>query len=99
MVPKGTEAPKKGDFIHWSELSANAIASGSHAHEVRSHLKVTAKSAWQLVSWLTHASGAVRSDAELALNATHAILASFGMALLRIEAGVPGQRRWCGTSF
>lgn len=97
MVPKGEVAPKTGDFIHWSELIANAIASGSSAREIRGYLKIAGKATWQLVSWLTHASGAVRFDAELSLNATHTILASFGMALVRFEDGVPSQCPQCGS--
>lgn len=97
MVPKGETAPKVGDFIHWSELIANALASGSSAREMRSYLKTTAKAAWQLVAWLTHASSAVRFDAGLAVDATHSILASFGMAVLRFEQGIPSQCPQCSS--
>src|SRR5437867_1196870 len=34
MVPAGQKKPKAGDFIHWSELIANTIASGASASEI-----------------------------------------------------------------
>jgi hypothetical protein len=95
MVPKGAIPPKASDFIDWSALIANAIASGSSAREVRSYLKTSAKAAWQLVAWLTHASTAVRFDADLAVDATHTALASFGIALMRFEHGIPSQCPEC----
>jgi hypothetical protein len=48
MVPTGEDPPKSDDFIHWSELIANSIASGQSAEEVRAYLKTVAKSTWQL---------------------------------------------------
>ena len=85
MVPAGQKSPKRADFLHWSELIANTIAAGSSASEVRSYLKAFAKSTWQLVSWLTHASNAVRFDGHIALEATQATLGAFGRAVLRHE--------------
>ncbi len=38
---------------------------------------------------LTHASGATRQDAVFVLDATHAVLAAFGMAVIRHESGSP----------
>jgi hypothetical protein len=83
MVPKGHEVPKAGDFIHWSELIANSIASGSSSQEIRSYLKSIARSVWQLVSWLTHASNAVVYDGKVALHGTYEVLYSFGAAWIR----------------
>jgi hypothetical protein len=76
MVPRGTEEPKAAAFILWSELIADATASGPSASEVRGYLKAMARSTWQLVSWLTHAGNAARYDAEMALDATQNTLAS-----------------------
>jgi hypothetical protein len=97
MVPPNQERPKSGDFIHWSELIANAVAGGGSQKEARSHLKSNAKSTWQLVSWLTHASGANRFDAEIALEATHSVLAAFSMAIVRLERGIPARCPNCGS--
>ena len=55
MVAEGRSAPKRGDFIHWAELVADEIATGSSASEVRGYLKSVSRSTWQLVGWLTHA--------------------------------------------
>jgi hypothetical protein len=98
MVPEGTEKPKAADFKQWSELIADEIASGSSAGEVRGYLKALARSAWQLVSWLTHATNAVRFDAELALDATEGTLAAFSMAVIRHERGTPDRCPQC-TSY
>ena len=97
MVPDGEAPPKKGDFIHWTERIADAIARGASSARVRSHLKSTAKSTWELVSWLTHESGATRMDGTLAVAAVAHVLSSFGMALVRHERGEPDQCPTCGS--
>jgi hypothetical protein len=89
MVPAGEEAPQRSNFISWSELIANAIANGASAERVRGHLKATARSAWELAGWLTHANGATRQDAVFVLDATHTVLAGFGSAAIRHESGSP----------
>ena len=95
MVPTGQERPKRGDFLHWSELIANTVAAGSSAAGVRGYLKTLAKSTWQLVSWLTHASNAVRFDGHVALEATQATLRAFGRAVLRHERATPDRCPRC----
>jgi hypothetical protein len=95
MVPAGADPPKAADFVRWSELIANALASGSGSREVRGYMKAVAREAWQLVSWLTHASGAVHMDAEFALEATNAVLTSYAMAFLRFERGTPSRCPQC----
>ena len=97
MVPKESEQPKAAAFIQWAELVADAVAKGGSAAEVRSHLKVTARSAWQLVSWLTHASNAVRHDAEMALHVTQSTLIAFALAVLRHEGGAPDRCPVCAS--
>lgn len=97
MVPDGQEAPKASDFIHWSELIANSFAGGASAQEVRGYLKAMAKSTWQMVNWLTHASNAVRFDGHMAVEATHNVLAAFGSALIRYERGAPDRCPRCSS--
>jgi len=97
MVPPGCEAPKMGDFIRWSELIADALVRGSSAKELRGYLKAVAKSSWHLVSWLTHASSAVRLDGEIAVEATQSTLVAYGMALMRFEHGVPLRCPQCSS--
>jgi hypothetical protein len=95
MVPAGQNRPKNADFIHWSELIANAIAQGSSGDEIRSHLRTLTKSTWHLVSWLTHSSNAVRFDGHMAVEATQATLAAFGRAVLRHERETPDRCPRC----
>jgi hypothetical protein len=97
MVPTDQAEPKAGDFIHWSELIAETIASGSQASEIRGYLKAVARSTWQLVSWLTHAANAVRYDGTVAVDATYAVLNAFGAALLRHERPVTDRCARCGS--
>ncbi len=95
MAPAGQAPPKRGDFLHWSELIANTVAAGARAAEVRGHLKTLAKSTWQLVSWLTHASHAVRVEGHMALEATQATLGAFGRTVLRHERAIPDRCPRC----
>jgi predicted RNA-binding Zn-ribbon protein involved in translation (DUF1610 family) len=97
MIPHGEDAPKIGDFVHWSERIADAVAQGPSSARVRGHLKATAKSTWELVSWLTHESGATRMDGAIALSAVTQVLSSYGMALVRHERGEPDRCPTCGS--
>jgi hypothetical protein len=97
FVPPGQEAPKKGDFIHWSELIAHKVASGGSAEEVRGYLRSSAKATWQLVSWLTHAQNAAYADGGLAVDATENVLQAFGSALVRYERGAPARCPACAS--
>ena len=97
MVPSGQQAPKAGDFIHWSELIADAIAPGPNARELRSYLKAVARSAWSLVNAVTHAQNAVRFDASMAVEATQSTFCAFGAALVRHERGAPDRCPGCSS--
>jgi hypothetical protein len=97
MIPKGDDAPKIGDFVHWSERIADVVAQGPSSARVRGHLKATAKSTWELVGWLTHESGATRMDGAMALSAVTQVLGSYGMALVRRERGEPDHCPSCGS--
>lgn len=87
MLPHGEVAPESGNFIRWAELIAGAVAPGQSAEALRGYLKASAKTTWQLVSWLTHAANANRLDGQIALDATQNLLATFGAALVRYERG------------
>jgi hypothetical protein len=97
IVPAGQDAPQRSNFITWSELIANAVAAGGSAERVRGHLKATAKSAWELAAWLTHANGAARQDAAFVLDATQTVLAAFGSAVIRHESESPERCPNCGS--
>lgn len=89
--------PKAADFVGWSELLANTIASGDSAERRRGYLKAIAKSTWELVSWLTHSASATRSDAYFALEATEHALGTWSLAILRHEVGVPERCPKCSS--
>jgi hypothetical protein len=95
IVPTGQTSPKTSDFIHRTELIAETIASGDSAARIRGYLKDMAKATWQLVSWLTHSTNAVRFDGYIAVEATQATLAAFGRAVLRYERGTPDRCPQC----
>jgi len=97
MVPVGQSPPKASDFVHWTELIADAIAPGDRADKVRGYLKSVAKSNWQLVTWLTHASNAVRSDGTLAVDAVQHLLGIFTIALIRHKRGIPDRCPNCSS--
>jgi hypothetical protein len=97
LVPKGTEKPKRADFIHWSELIAEWAAPGPQSKDIRAYLKQLAGSTWPLVNWLTHTSNAVRYDAELIVSATNQLLQSFAAALIRRESERPDRCPKCSS--
>ena len=95
MVPAGTDAPKAADFVGWSDLIVSHVVEGSGGDELRRYLRAIAKSAWQYVSWLTHATNAVRFDARIAVQSTSHLLECFGAAVIRKERGVPDRCPSC----
>ena len=97
MVPSGEVAPQRSNVVEWCALIANHVARGESAQHVRGYLKATSKSGWQLVNWLTHASGATQADAILAVEATQHTLAMFGTALFRSVRGIPDRCSCCGS--
>jgi hypothetical protein len=95
MVPAGSDAPKAADFVSWSDLIAGYVAPGSGGEEVRRYLRAVAKSTWQYVNWLTHATNAVRFDGRIALDSTSHVLGSFVAAAIRRERGMPDRCPTC----
>lgn len=95
LVPPGDVAPQASNFIAWSDLIANAVASGEGNKRLRGYLKTIAKETWEYVSWLTHAKNATRFDGEMAVSATAHFLSVFEVAIERKESGprsLPGVR-------
>ncbi len=89
------ESPKRGDFIGWSKVIAEAVAAGKSNKALRAYLKNTAKATWDLVSALTHEESATRHDAEIAISATGTILGAYTDALVRFERGAPDRCPEC----
>jgi len=97
VAPAGDEPPKAADFKNWASLAADALAPGSSAKESRSFLKGIASRGWDLVSWLTHATGATYYDAVTAVMATNACVDAFAMMLRKHRSGVPDRCPNCGS--
>lgn len=97
MIKQKNSPPKAGDFVQLSELLAETIAGGRKNEALRGYLKSIARSSWQLVSWLTHTTSAVRDDAVIALGATNTVLGSFTTALMRFESGMPERCPKCSS--
>jgi len=91
------ETPKRSAVVAWCELIADHVAHGQSAEHVRRYLKAVSKSGWQLVNWLTHASGATQADAALAVDMTQHVLSTFGTALFRHGHGIPDKCPECGS--
>jgi hypothetical protein len=96
MVPDGETPPKKGSFVQWSEVIANAVAAGSRSDRL-SALKSVAQSTWELGGWLTHSANATRYDAEFVLDATKHALAAYTIALVRQEREAPDRCPVCSS--
>jgi hypothetical protein len=74
-----------------------AVAEGQSAERRRGYLKAIAKSTWELVQWLTHASSAVRFDAYFAFKATAHVLTVYSLALIRFQSDFPDQCPECAS--
>src|SRR5579859_2122073 len=96
LVPVGQESPQGANFKAWSELLANALASGESNAHLRSYLKKNAVETWEYVNWLTHAKNAMRLDAEIGLKTVEHLLGVFTAARMRVR--YPGTRcAECGS--
>jgi hypothetical protein len=90
LVPVGQEPPLGSNFRSWSELLANALASGESNAHLRSYLKKLSVETWEYVNWLTHAKNAIRLDAEIGIKAVEHLLGTFTAARIRLR--YPGTR-------
>lgn len=97
MVPPDAEKPKAGDFVTWSELVTDHVASGTRNERIRGYLKALAEKTWELVNWLTHAQNVSKIDGSMAIDATHSVLEAFGAALIRYERKMPERCGRCGS--
>jgi hypothetical protein len=73
------------------------VLPGSTHQERRGLLKSSADAAWKFANWLTHARGALVSDAEAAIGSTEFTLSLFTTALIRYVRGVPDRCPACGS--
>jgi hypothetical protein len=97
VPPHSGESPKIADFVGWANLLADTIAFGGSAERRRGYLKAIGKATWELVNWLTHARDANWFDAHFAHEATQHALASWSVATMRFEFGVPERCPKCAS--
>ncbi|MBL0312784.1 MAG: gamma-glutamylcyclotransferase [Holophagaceae bacterium] len=76
-LPTDIERPQDANFIAWSELLMNQLCEGGSNKDLRQHLKNTAKEAWQLVNWLTHARNANRTASSIAVQSCQTVIGNF----------------------
>lgn len=88
---------KIADFKHWSEAAADVLCPGASAKEARAFLKAISNRAWDLVSWLTHASRATYQDMIMAAMATQASVDALAMMLKKHRSGVPDRCPNCSS--
>src|SRR6266516_5781116 len=85
LVPVGEVPPQGANFREWTELLANALASGESNAHLRSYLKKLSVETWEYVNWLTHAKNAIRLDAEIGIKTVEHLLGVFTAArVLRV---------------
>jgi hypothetical protein len=96
-MKQDADLPKRSDVKAWCELIAGHVAHGGSAEHVRKYLKGVARSGWDLVNWLQHASNATQADAALAIDVTQHVLSIFGTAIFRHSRGIPDRCPECGS--
>lgn len=74
---------KKADFIGRTEFFLNSVLPGSSNKDLRSHLKNSSKSTWQLVNWLTHSRTADSVSASIAAHSCDTVLGHFYQIVFR----------------
>jgi len=97
LVANVEDRPQLSDFLHWSELIANAVATGGRNRKLRSYLRSEAKETWEYVNWLTHEKNATRLDGEIAVQVTAHFLSIFEQLIHRSELGMPDRCPECGS--
>lgn len=88
---------KAADFKNWSEAGAEVLCPGSSAKESRAFLKAISSRAWDLVSWLTHATNATHQDMIMAMMATQTGVDALAMMLKKHRSGAPDRCPNCAS--
>jgi predicted RNA-binding Zn-ribbon protein involved in translation (DUF1610 family) len=86
---------KKADVKGQLGVLYESLCAGSSLKEIRSHLKNTANSTWDLVGWLTHYKNAVRQDAQYVMSATEQVLLNTISTVVRSEKPQPQRCPQC----
>lgn len=94
-IPPNVERPQDSNFVAWTDLLMDQLCKGSSSKELRQHLKSTAKEAWQLVNWLTHARNADNTASTIAIHSCDTAVGHFLQILMRERTGNPGECPLC----
>jgi len=86
-LPRELNYPKDADFIGWTDVLMNQLCGGGSNKELRQHLKNTAKEAWQIANWLTHARRADKTSGAIAIGSCETIAGHFIRILERQRSG------------
>lgn len=85
MVPAKVDAPKTGDFIHWSELIIDFLTPNSNLGRVRSMLKNLCKDLWQVVNGLTHSTSADNVLGTISVDLAQTLISEFALLLRAVD--------------
>ncbi len=96
-ITVGSEHPKDSDVVSWLDLLHDALCPGGANKELRRHLKSAAKSAWQLVNWLTHDRNANKSVSLIVLEACNAVVGNSVVILERSRTDATDQCPSCNS--
>ena len=83
-IDESIEKPQDANFIGWCDLIMNELCPGSSNKDLRQHLKNSAKEAWQLANWLTHARNATRTASTVAKHSCQTVI---GHCIQVLEGG------------
>jgi hypothetical protein len=98
FVPPGTEEPKLGDFVHWSELIIDGLTRSPNLKDVRPALKRAAKDAWQSVGSLTHKTSSDETLASVCADQVRYVFEQWA-GLMRAATGERKERCWVCDSL
>jgi hypothetical protein len=73
-LPAEVERPQDANFVAWGVLLMDRLLPGSSNERLRSYMKATTESTWQLVNWLTHTRSATNTAATIAVHACDVVV-------------------------
>ena len=87
------DPPKAADFKGWGNIFAESLSDS----RLRSYLKALVDRTWDLTVWLQHYANATPIDADIVLEATSHLIATFGKLIHRREVGDPARCPRCDS--
>ncbi len=83
--------PKAADFKGWGNIFAERLAEG----RLRTYLKSLVDKTWDLTVWLQHYGNATPIEADIVLESTSHLIATFSKLIRRLEIGDPDRCTRC----